>query len=66
MKKIEKYLYVMIPIIFGMVLILIGIYVTKSRPEVLHGILLICTGLLCICCFCLTSLLAKIVEKNIQ
>ena len=62
MNKIEKFAFITCPLLFGLVLVLIGMYATKQRPDLSHGIIMICSGLICVCLFAISSLLAKIIE----
>lgn len=62
MKKFEKLIYVGCPWFFGTVLILCGLIVTSNAK--LEGLLLICTGLICVSLYCVCSILAKIVESK--
>jgi uncharacterized membrane protein YesL len=62
--KFEKINYIGGPFLFGIVLIVCGIIITNTNPGVVHGILLICTGLLCMSLYCVCALLAKIVAAR--
>ena len=64
MKRLEKLIYIGCPWIFGIVLIIAGLFVLVNAPEQLHGLLLICTGLLCMSLYCVCSILSRIVEKK--
>ena len=59
LSKCERAIYVGAPWLFGVVLTITGIIATAARPQELHGILLICSGLVCTSLFCACSLLAK-------
>ena len=64
MKKTEKFAFITCPMIFGLVLVFIGMYAIKQRPDLPHGIIMICSGLICVCLFAISSLLAKIIENK--
>jgi len=64
MTKMEKFSYIACPMIFGLALIFIGMYAIKQRPELPHGIIMICSGLICICLYSVSSLLSKIIENK--
>lgn len=64
LKKSDKLSYVGAPFFFGMVLVICGTYISLTFPERLHGILLICSGLICMSLYCVCALLAKIIEKK--
>jgi len=76
---LEKTVYVGAPWVFGVVLTLSGIIATLTNiaskvprtEEViataqLHGIALICSGLLCTSLFCLCSIVVKNMESKEQ
>jgi len=63
MKKMERLTYLGAPWFFAIVMIICGIIVSNARPEKLHGIILICSGLICMSLFCVCALLAKIVDN---
>ena len=63
MKKSERFAFLACPMIFGLVLIFIGMYAIKQKPELPHGIIMICSGLICMCFYTVNSLLAKIINK---
>ena len=60
--KFEKLTYVGGPWFFGIVIIICGIIVSIANPERLRGILLICSGLICMSLYCVCALLAKIIK----
>lgn len=62
--KFEKLIYVGCPWLFGIVTIISGIIVTRANPERLHGMLLICSGLICMSLFCICALLTKIITSR--
>jgi hypothetical protein len=64
MKKIEVFAFISCPMIFGLVLAFIGVYAINQKPELPHGIILICSGMICLCLFGSNSILAKILEKK--
>ncbi len=64
MKKFEKLVYVGCPWFFGVVLITCGLIVQSGTQTKLHGLLLICTGLICMSIYCVCSLLAKSIENK--
>jgi len=64
LKKSEKLSYVGGPFLFSIVLIICGIIVSKAAPERLHGIVLICSGLICMSLYCVCGLLAKMVDSG--
>ncbi|HEX9934752.1 MAG TPA: hypothetical protein VGB38_06095 [bacterium] len=64
MTKVERFAFVTCPFLFGMVLIFIGMVATKKRPDLAQGIILICSGIICVCLFAISSLLAKLIEKR--
>jgi hypothetical protein len=64
MNKVERFSFVTCPLIFALVLGIIGMYVTKKRPDLPQGILLICSGLICACFYGVSSLLEKILDSQ--
>jgi len=64
MTKLEKVIYVGCPWFFGVVLIICGLLVKFVSQATLEGLMLICTGVICMSLCCLSSLLAKIVESK--
>lgn len=64
LSKMDKLVYVGAPWFFGVILTVLGIYVSKIAPEKLHGIIMICTGLVCVSLYCVCALLSKIAEKD--
>ena len=62
--KLEKITYLGCPWFFGVVLVVCGIFVTGANATGLQGILLICTGLLCMSLYCVCALLAKIIAAK--
>ena len=64
MKKSEKFAFITTPLFCGLVLIFIGIYATNQKPEVPQGIILICSGIVCMCLYGISLLLAKIIEMK--
>ena len=59
--RLERISYVGGPWFLGIALIVCGIIVANADPAKLHGILLICTGLLCMCLYSVCALLARII-----
>jgi len=66
MKKLEKLIFIGCPWFFGIILIVLGLVVQVNTPEQLHGLLLICTGLLCMSLYCVCSILSRIAEKKVS
>ena len=64
MKKFEKLVYVGCPWFFGAVLTVCGLIVQNGNQTKLDGLLLICTGLICMSIYCVCSILAKIIENK--
>ena len=64
MNKVEYFAFVTYPFIFGLVLIFIGIYGINQKPELTHGIIVLCSGFICVCFFGANSILAKILENK--
>ena len=64
MKRLEKLIYIGCPFFFGIVLIVSGLVVQSNLPEQLHGLLLICTGLVCMSLYCVSSILSRIADKK--
>ena len=64
MTKLEKLTLVGAPWFFGIVMTICGIIVQTSAPERLHGLLLICSGLICMSMYCICNLLVKIIESK--
>ncbi|MBU1262125.1 hypothetical protein KKG61_05290 [bacterium] len=64
MKEFEKIVLIGCPWLFGVVLATCGIYVGFKNPERLHGILMGCSGLICMSIYCLCSLVSKLIAKN--
>ena len=62
--KLEKISYVGGPWFFGVTLIICGIIVTNINPASFQGVLLICSGLLCMSIYCVCALLAKIISSK--
>lgn len=60
--KLEKLVYIGCPWFFGIVLIICGIFVASYRADTLIGMLLICSGLICMSLYCVAALLAKVIE----
>jgi len=63
MKEIERTIMVLFPLLLSLVLIFLGAFVTYKKPDTLHGIIIICTGLICSCFYPVCSLVAKLIEK---
>ena len=63
LSKMEKLTYAGSPFFFGIVLIACGIFVSKAAPEMVHGTVLICSGLICMSFYCVCALLVKMIEK---
>jgi hypothetical protein len=66
MSKVEKFAFITCPMIFGLVLVFIGMYGTNRKPELPQGIIMICSGLICMCFYGVNSMLCKLVEKKSQ
>ena len=64
MGKFEKFVYLGSPWLFGVVLTISGIFAAKETANKLPGVIMICSGLLCISFYCVCALLAKIAEKD--
>ena len=64
MTKFEKLTLVGAPWFFGIVMTVCGAIVQIAAPDRLHGMLLICSGLICMSIYCVCSLLAKIIESK--
>jgi hypothetical protein len=64
MSKVEQFAFITCPMIFGLVQVFIGIYATNQKPEMPHGIILICSGLICMCFYGVNSMLGKLFEKK--
>jgi len=64
MTKFEKLVYVGCPWFFGVVLIACGLIISTNPQAKLHGLLLKCTGLICMSFYCVCSILVKIVENK--
>jgi galactitol-specific phosphotransferase system IIC component len=64
MKRLEKLIFIGCPWFFSIVLIVLGLIVQVNVPEQLHGLLLICTGLICMSLYCVCSILSRIAEKK--
>jgi hypothetical protein len=61
--KFEKFVVLGSPWLFGVVLIASGLYSNYKGGNSLTNLLIILTGLICICFYCIAFLLAKIIEK---
>lgn len=57
--KLEKFSYVGSSLFFGLVLIVSGLVASTTDPERVHGIVMICSGLICTSLYGICSLLAK-------
>ena len=66
MSKVEQFAFITCPMIFGLVLIFIGVYATNKNPELPQGIIMICSGLICLCLYGVCSILSKLVGKGSQ
>ena len=64
MEKIEKISCLMIPFFIGMVCVTIGIFITYKKPELLHGIIIMGAGFICMSLYCTNSILIKILETK--
>ena len=64
MSKTEQFAFITCPMIFGLVLIFIGVYATNKKPELPQGIIMISAGLICLCLYGVNSILSKLVEKS--
>lgn len=64
LNKMERFSYVGSPLFFGVVLLVCGILTALFNPERLHGLLLICTGLICVSFYAVCALLARILEQK--
>jgi hypothetical protein len=64
MKKFEKFVCLFSPLFFGLIFGFIGMYATKNKPELPQGIIMMCTGLICICFYIISFLLVKLIEKE--
>ena len=62
--KLEQISCLIAPCFFGIVLIICGIIVTYKDPIRIHGIMLVCSGLICMSLYCVCLLLAKIIDKK--
>ncbi len=60
MTKGQTQAYLLTPMLIGFVLCAMGVYVSQAKPEMLHGIVLICTGLIAIILGTLMSLLIRL------
>lgn len=64
MTKIEKLVYVGCPWLFGMILVLCGIYLSFATIRKFIAFLAIGFGLICMSLYCVCALLAKMTEKK--
>lgn len=64
MTKFEKIVYVGCPWLFGMVMIINGVYLGFAVPKSLAGLASVGLGLTCVSLYCVCSLLAKLVETK--
>ncbi len=63
LRKIDRIVLVNCPLFFGLVLLLSAIMISKYQKGTIHEIIMIASGLVCVSIYCLTSLLAKLIEK---
>ncbi|MFH1654518.1 MAG: hypothetical protein ABIE74_10775 [Pseudomonadota bacterium] len=59
LSKHDKLIYLGAPWLFGIVLILAGIVVSYTNPYRLHGMLMVCTGMICMSIYCVCGLITK-------
>ena len=62
--KFDKTVLVGCPWLFGLILTLSGTIISFYRPQLLRGIILIGSGLICMSLYCICSLLVKIIEAK--
>ena len=62
--KIEKLVYVGCSWFFGMVMIISGMITSRANPLSLHGVILICSGLICMSLYCVCALIAKSTDEK--
>ena len=59
----EKMSLAYAPLWFAILLIVSGMVVSFFNPGPLHGIIMVCSGLICMSMYCICALLVKLVEK---
>ena len=64
LSKFDKLVYVGCPWLFGVVLVVGGIFMSNIRQEKAASLILICAGLICISLYCICALLLKVAEKE--
>ncbi|MFH1578130.1 MAG: hypothetical protein ABIC18_03555 [Candidatus Omnitrophota bacterium] len=62
--KLDRFSYVICPLLFALVMIISGIFTTNVDPTRPHGVILICAGLLGMSLYCICGLLAKIIDAK--
>ena len=63
LSKLDKLVYVGCPWLFGVVLVVSGIFVSKTGQDNIYSLILICAGLISMSLYCVCALLLKIIEK---
>lgn len=64
MSRLEKIIYVGCPFIFGIVMIIGGIYLRFKSSYNFAGVFAVGFGLICISLYCICALLVKLIEKK--
>jgi hypothetical protein len=62
--KFDKLVYVGCPWLFGVVLVVGGIFAANISRQKIAYLILICAGLICISLYCVCALLLKLIEKK--
>ncbi|MCF7878838.1 MAG: hypothetical protein K9L95_05165 [Candidatus Omnitrophica bacterium] len=63
LSKFEKMVFLGSPWFFGVALIASGLYSSYKTGNSLINFIIILSGLICICFYCIAALLAKLIEK---
>lgn len=59
----ERFAFLITPFLISAVLLITGIFVVKEKPEMLQGIVLICTGLVVVVLGVMMSLMMRLMNK---
>ena len=63
MKTIEKRIAYWGPWFLGLAMTVVGIQVGLKAPAKLHGVVMVCTGMICMSLFCVCTFLSHIVDR---
>lgn len=63
MNSKERFAFLITPFLISAALLITGIFVVKEKPEMLQGIVLICTGLVVVVLGVMMSLMMRLMSK---